>query len=99
MTSMTKSGQAASHSDRQADNARVVYKSVRVGNLDIFYREAGSKDASRGAAAGRIPDELADVPQPHPKLADNYHVVAPDTRAMGTVPCHREISSLIPSTT
>ena len=46
---------------------KVLHKTVKVGDLDIFYREAGSEGRPDGPPAPRLPDQLADVPQPDPR--------------------------------
>ena len=45
---------------------KVAYRTVKIDGLDIFYREAGPKDAPTILLLARLPDLLADVPQPDP---------------------------------
>ena len=42
------------------------HKTVSVDGVEIFYREAGPKDAPTHPAVARIPDLIAHVPQPDP---------------------------------
>src|SRR5262245_42485736 len=41
---------------------KVAHRTIKARDLDIFYREAGPE----GAPAARLPEQLADVPQPDP---------------------------------
>src|SRR5713101_1742793 len=60
----------------QSDEVRVLYTSAKVGALDIFYREAGSKDAP--LLLHGFPTSSQMFRNLIPALADQYHVVAPD---------------------
>ena len=42
---------------------KVRYKTAKVDDLDLFYREAGPKDCAGDFVATRFPDELANVSQ------------------------------------
>jgi hypothetical protein len=46
--------------------ARVAYRTVKIEGLDIFYREAGCKDAPVVLLLHGFPNQLAHVPQPDP---------------------------------
>src|SRR5262245_24091784 len=45
---------------------KVAHRTVKVRDLDIFYRQAGPKDAPAVLLPARLPDQFADVPQPDP---------------------------------
>ena len=45
----------------------VHHKTAKVGDLDIFYREAGPKDAPTILLPPRLPDQLTDIPQADPR--------------------------------
>jgi pimeloyl-ACP methyl ester carboxylesterase len=62
---------------------RVSHKKVRVGDLDIFYREAGSKDAPTLLLLHGFPTSSQMFRDLIPKLADRYHVIAPDYPGYG----------------
>lgn len=67
----------------QSDEVRVLYKSAKVGALDIFYREAGSKDAPTVLLLHGFPTSSQMFRNLIPALADQYHVVAPDYPGYG----------------
>ncbi len=71
-------------------STKVHYKTVKVGELDIFYREAGPQDAPGATPAALAFDQLANVSQFDPELADKYHLVAPDYPGFGhsSMPAH-----------
>src|SRR5882672_6995734 len=69
-----------------SDSARgiqVVHRTVKVGDLDIFYREAGSKDAPTVLLLHGFPTSSHMFRNLIPALADRYHVVAPDYPGFG----------------
>ena len=61
-----------------ADVARVLYKTVAIDGLDIFYREAGSADAPTVLLLHGFPTSSHMFRNLIPALAERYHVVAPD---------------------
>ncbi|HEY2761932.1 MAG TPA: alpha/beta hydrolase [Pirellulales bacterium] len=63
--------------------AKVHYKTVKVGDLDIFYREAGPKDAPTVLLLHGFPTSSQMFRNLIPALADKYHVVAPDYPGFG----------------
>ena len=63
--------------------ATVRYKTVKVGDLDIFYREAGPKDAPAVLLLHGFPTSSQMFRDLIPRLADKYHVVAPDYPGYG----------------
>src|SRR4051812_2867353 len=56
----------------------VFHRTVKVGDLDIFYREAGPKDAPTILLLHGFPTSSQMFRNLIPALADRYHVVAPD---------------------
>ena len=60
------------HPAGSATVARVAYRTVKVDGLDIFYREAGPEGRPDDPALARLPDSLADVPQPDPGPGGRY---------------------------
>ncbi len=61
----------------------VLHKTVKVGDLDIFYREAGSKDAPTVLLLHGFPTSSQMFRNLIPALADQYHMVAPDYPGFG----------------
>jgi pimeloyl-ACP methyl ester carboxylesterase len=61
----------------------VLYKTVVVGDLDIFYREAGSRDAPTLLLLHGFPTSSQMFRNLIPALADRYHMVAPDYPGFG----------------
>jgi pimeloyl-ACP methyl ester carboxylesterase len=62
---------------------KVFYKSVKVGDLDIFYREAGPKDAPTILLLHGFPTSSQMFRNLIPVLADQYQVLAPDYPGFG----------------
>jgi pimeloyl-ACP methyl ester carboxylesterase len=73
-----------------AEAVRVHHKTVQVGDLDIFYREAGPKDAPVVLLLHGFPTSSQMFRNLIPALADKYHVVAPDYPGYGhsSMPAH-----------
>ena len=61
----------------------VRYKTIRVNELDIFYREAGPNDAPAILLLHGFPTSSQMFRNLIPLLADEYHVVAPDYPGFG----------------
>ncbi len=61
----------------------VAYKTVKVDGLDIFYREAGPKNAPTLLLLHGFPASSHMFRNLIPALADRYHVVAPDYPGFG----------------
>ena len=62
---------------------KVEYKTVKVGDLDIFYREAGPKDAPAILLLHGFPTSSQMFRNLIPALGDKYRVVAPDYPGFG----------------
>src|SRR5882672_5774480 len=84
LTKSAAAGKAApARSNARSDKVRVFYKSVKVGDLDIFYREAGSTTAPTVLLLHGFPTSSQMFRNLIPVLADRYHVVAPDYPGFG----------------
>ncbi len=66
-----------------AQAGRVTYKTVKIDGLDIFYREAGSPANPTVLLLHGFPTSSQMFRNLMPKLADRYHVVAPDYPGYG----------------
>lgn len=62
---------------------KVTYKKVDVDGFNVFYREAGAKDASTILLLHGFPTSSHMFRDLIPLLADRYHVVAPDLPGFG----------------
>ncbi|MDF1836271.1 MAG: alpha/beta fold hydrolase, partial [Planctomycetota bacterium] len=62
---------------------KVQYKTVKVQGLDIFYREAGSPDKPTLLLLHGFPTSSHMFRELIPKLAEDYHLVAPDYPGFG----------------
>ncbi|HEX8910981.1 MAG TPA: alpha/beta hydrolase [Humisphaera sp.] len=65
------------------DPRQVLYKTVKVGDVNVFYREAGPKDAPTLLLLHGFPTSSQMFRNLIPALADKYHVVAPDYPGYG----------------
>ena len=61
----------------------IFYRTVQVDGLNIFYREAGPKDAPTILLLHGLPSSSRMFQPLLTRLADNYHVVAPDYPGFG----------------
>ena len=66
-----------------ADPPKMLHKTVKVGDLEVFYREAGPKDAPAVLLLHGFPTSSQMFRDLIPKLADKYRVVAPDYPGFG----------------
>jgi pimeloyl-ACP methyl ester carboxylesterase len=66
-----------------ANPPKVFYKTVKVGDLDIFYREAGPKGAPTILLLHGFPTSSQMYRNLIPALADQFHLVAPDYPGYG----------------
>ncbi len=62
---------------------QVFYRTVKVDGLNIFYREAGQKDAPTILLLHGLPSSSRMFQPLLTRLADNYHLVAPDYPGFG----------------
>jgi pimeloyl-ACP methyl ester carboxylesterase len=65
------------------DRPVVEYKTVKIDGLDIFYREAGPRDAPTVLLLHGFPTSSHMFRNLIPSLADHYHVIAPDYPGFG----------------
>jgi len=66
-----------------AMDEQVFYRTVKVDGLSIFYREAGPKDAPTILFLHGLPSSSRMFQSLLTRLADNYHLVAPDYPGYG----------------
>src|SRR4051794_7997808 len=64
-------------------SVKVLHKAVKVGDLDIFYREAGPMEAPAVLLLHGFPTSSQMFRNLIPALADKYRVVAPDYPGYG----------------
>jgi pimeloyl-ACP methyl ester carboxylesterase len=78
----------------RATDTRVMHKRVKVGDLDIFYREAGPATAPTLLLLHGFPTSSQMFRNLIPKLAASYHVVAPDYPGYGfsSMPPHNQFA-------
>ena len=67
----------------QPSSSVIHYRTAKVEGLDIFYREAGPKDAPTILLLHGFPSSSFQYRNLIPALADRYHVVAPDYPGFG----------------
>jgi pimeloyl-ACP methyl ester carboxylesterase len=65
------------------NTTKVAHRTVKVGGLDVFYREAGPKDAPAVLLLHGFPTSSQMFRNLIPLLADEYRVVAPDYPGYG----------------
>jgi len=68
-----------------AESPQVFYRTAKIDDLEIFYREAGPKDAPTVLLLHGFPTSSHMFRNLIPALADKYHVVAPDYPGSDTV--------------
>ena len=67
----------------KASPTRTTYNTVKVDGVDLFYREAGPKDAPVLLLLHGFPTSSHMFRNLIPQLADKYHVIAPDYPGFG----------------
>jgi pimeloyl-ACP methyl ester carboxylesterase len=80
---MARPGMARAGDPPSLARPPVVHRTVKVGDLDIFYREAGPKGAPSVLLLHGFPTSSQMYRNLIPALADRYHVVAPDYPGFG----------------
>jgi pimeloyl-ACP methyl ester carboxylesterase len=80
----------APHPLSAQQSVKVLHKTVKVGDLEIFYREAGPKDAPAILLLHGFPTSSQMFRNLIPALADQYRVIAPDYPGYGhsSMPAH-----------
>lgn len=81
LVSFASLGNAA---EPQTSTPQVFYRTVKIDGLDIFYREAGRRDAPTVLLLHGFPTSSHMFRNLIPALADKYHVVAPDYPGFGS---------------
>ena len=66
-----------------AMDQQVFYRTVKIDGLSIFYREAGPKDAPTILLLHGLPSSARMFQPLLTRLADDYHLVAPDYPGYG----------------
>ena len=70
-------------SNPNIDASQIMHKTMQIDGLDIFYREAGPKDAANVLLLHGFPTSSHMFRNLLPALADKYHVIAPDYPGYG----------------
>ncbi len=83
LATVTEPVVAEDHRHVTAPPPRVSYRTVKIDGLDIFYREAGPTDAPTVLLLHGFPTSSHMYRNLIPKLADRYHVIAPDYPGYG----------------
>ncbi|MEZ5945175.1 MAG: alpha/beta hydrolase [Planctomycetaceae bacterium] len=81
LTAVTLSGSFAAAAE--PPTTQVLHRTVKIDGLDIFYREAGPKDAPAVLLLHGFPTSSHMFRNLIPALSDKYHVVAPDSPGFG----------------
>lgn len=68
---------------QKVSSTQLYYRTVKVSGLDIFYREAGLKDAPVILLLHGFPSSSHMFRNLIPKLSQHYHVIAPDLPGFG----------------
>lgn len=77
-------GRTAAGTQRHVKNtAKITYQIVKIDGLDIFYREAGDKSKPAILLLHGFPTSSFMFRNLIPKLADKFHVIAPDYPGFG----------------
>ena len=74
---------AAYAAEETTSSSQTLHKTVKIDGLDIFYREAGPKDAPTILLLHGFPTSSHMFRNLIPALSDKYHVVAPDYPGYG----------------
>ena len=76
-------GSVALAEGESGNDSQTLYKTVKIDGLDIFYREAGPKDAPTIILLHGFPTSSHMFRNLIPELSDKYHVIAPDYPGYG----------------
>jgi pimeloyl-ACP methyl ester carboxylesterase len=68
---------------RSAQMAKIAYRRITVGDLEIFYREAGRPDAPTILVLHGFPTASQMFRDLMPRLADRFRLIAPDLPGFG----------------
>ena len=75
---------------------RILYKTTKIDSLDIFYREAGPKDAPTILLLHGFPTSSHMFRNLIMRLSDKFHLVAPDYPGFGNSSASSVIALIIP---
>ncbi len=75
--------QAAHHETNTVETTQTQHKTIEIDGLDIFYREAGPKDAPVILLLHGFPTSSQMFAQLMRDLGDEYHLIAPDYPGFG----------------
>src|SRR5947209_5405037 len=80
--------------DPMSQTTKVAHRTIKARDLDIFYREAGPKDAPAVLLLHGFPTTSQMFRNLIPALGDRYHVVAPDYPGYGhsSMPAHDQFA-------
>ena len=76
-------GELPATETKQSNTSQVTYHTANIDELNVFYREAGSKDAPVIILLHGFPTSSHMFRDLIPKLSDKYHVIAPDYPGYG----------------
>jgi pimeloyl-ACP methyl ester carboxylesterase len=80
---MLASLQVAAQAEEHPMEQKVSYRTIQIDGLSIFYREAGPKDAPTILLLHGLPSSSRMFEPLFARLADSYHLVAPDYPGFG----------------
>ena len=80
---MTVPALAAHHETASVEAVQTLHKTIEIDGLNIFYREAGPKDAPVILLLHGFPTSSQMFAQLMEDLADEYHLIAPDYPGFG----------------
>ena len=83
LTTIIAFGLPVKAAEPQSPTTQVLHRTIKIDNLDIFYREAGPKDAPTVLLLHGFPTSSHMFRNLIPALAEKYHVVAPDYPGFG----------------
>src|ERR1700682_6438466 len=83
LVSMFRAAGSIANAEETPMKSLVSYRTVKVDGLSIFYREAGRKDAPTLLLLHGLPSSSRMFQPLLIRLADNYHLVAPDYPGYG----------------
>lgn len=75
----------------------ITYRTASVDGLEVFYREAGDRSNPTLLLLHGFPSSSHMFRDLIPKLAEHFHLVAPDLPGLASAASRRAVSLLIPS--
>ena len=83
LTTIIAYGLSVKADEPQSPTTPVLHRTIRIDSLDIFYREAGPKDATSILLLHGFPTSSHMFRHLIPELGGKYHVVAPGDPGLG----------------